>query len=155
MVASTVDAADGLHLRGNRFYSDGSLPTADEPGNTLAPYASAAAPERWPDPNRTLKRYVKEVLGLTLLDWPDDPFLDPPARDARANAGESHDPTSLKTFMAVATNMRRGGTQPVPPAGKPSWTGDYPWDDRFTGRAVVNWIRAGFGKPPVDRDGAP
>jgi hypothetical protein len=23
------------------------------------------------------------------------------------------------------------------------------WDERFTGRAVVNWIRAGFSLPPV------
>ncbi len=92
---------------------------------------------------------MQEVLGLTLLDWRDDPFLDPAARDARANAGESYDPVGLKTFMAVATNMRRGGVQSVPTTGKPSWTGDYTWDARFTGRAVVNWIRAGFGLPPT------
>ena len=55
----------------------------------------------------------------------------------------------LKTFMAVATNMRRGGTNAIPSSGKPSWTGDYPWDERFTAVAVNNWIREGFGKPPV------
>jgi len=68
---------------------------------------------------------------------------------ASAAAGESYDPTGLKTFMAVATNMRRGGASPVPASGKPSWTGDYAWDPRLTGRAVVNWIRAGFGLPPA------
>jgi hypothetical protein len=33
--------------------------------------------------------------------------------------------------MAVATNMRKGGTDEIPASGKPSWTGDYPWDARF------------------------
>ncbi len=28
-------------------------------------------------------------------------------------------------------------------------------DVRFTGTAVVNWIRAGFGKPPVETGNAP
>jgi hypothetical protein len=45
--------------------------------------------------------------------------------------------------------MRRGGAEPIPASGKPSWTGDYPWDARFTGVAVVNWIREGFGMEPV------
>jgi len=133
--ATAIDAANGLVLRNNRFYPD----------------AGAAAAERWLDPSRTLKRYVTEVLKLTLLDWEDDPFLDPAARDARAGAGESYDPAGLKTFMAVATNMRRGGATPVPASGKPSWTADYAWDRRLTGRAVVNWIRAGFALPPAAR----
>ena len=30
--------------------------------------------------------------------------------------------------MAIATNMRRGGKDKIPTSGKPSWTGDYPWD---------------------------
>jgi hypothetical protein len=51
--------------------------------------------------------------------------------------------------MAVATNMRQGGMDRIPTSGKPSWTGDYPWDARFTGQAVVNWVRAGFGMGPV------
>ncbi len=93
------------------------------------------------------------MLGLTLLDWADDPTLDPAQRDARAASGESYDPTGMKTFMAVATNMRRGGTMQVPHSGKPSWTGDYAWDERLTGPAVVSWIRAGFGLPPVGVDG--
>jgi hypothetical protein len=75
--------------------------------------------------------------------------LDPAARDVRIRAGESYDPNGLKTFMAVATNMRRGGVQPVPATGKPSWAGDYAWDERLTGRTVVNWIRAGLGLPTV------
>lgn len=148
---SSVDSKERLRLRGNRFYSDESLLAEMKPGNSVAPYGTAASTERWPDPNRTLKRYVDEVLGLVLLDWEDDPFLDPAARNARENTGECYDPNGLKTFMAVATNMRRGGARAVPSAGKPSWTGDYAWDERFTGRAVVNWIRAGFGRPPTDR----
>ena len=145
--AKAGDVAKALALRNNRFYCDDGPPA--EAGNSAAAYASAAATERWPDPNRTLKRYVTEVLELALLDWKDDPLLDPAERDARAAAGESYDPTGLKTFMAVATNMRRGGVKPVPTSGKPSWTADYAWDERLTGRAVVNWIRAGFGLPPV------
>jgi len=147
--AKADDVSKALTLRNNRFYTDDGPPAGA--GNSVAAYASAAAMERWPDPDRTLKRYVTEVLKLTLLDWQDDPFLDPAARDARAAAGESYDPTGLKTFMAVATNMRRGGVTPVPTFAKPSWTADYAWDKRLTGRAVVNWIRAGFGLPPVAR----
>jgi hypothetical protein len=146
---ATGGAGEAPLLRGNRFYTDAHQTAAVEAGNSTSAYASAAATEHWPDPNRTLKRYVAEVAALTLLDWKDDPFLDGVARDARVQANESYDPTGLKTFMAVATNMRRGGTQRAPTAGKPSWTGDYAWDERFTGRAVVNWIRAGFGLPPV------
>jgi len=79
------------------------------------------------------------------------PAREAAARDARAAAGETYDPAGLKTFMAVATNMRRGGAQAVPKGGKPSWTGDYRWDERFTARAVVNWVRAGFGLPSILR----
>ena len=150
--ATGIGGPQTLSVRNNRFYADADLP-GDGPaasGNSAAAYAGAAAAEGWPDPNRTLRRYVTEVLGLTLLDWQDDPLLDPAARDARAQAGESYDPMGLKTFMAVATNMRRGGVQPLPGSGKPSWTGDYQWDERLTGRAVVNWIRAGFGRPAVE-----
>jgi len=114
-------------------------------GNTLHPYADAAEAEGWPDPDRTLKRYVLEVLGLALLDWSDDPLLDRDEAAKRIAAGEAYDPMGLKTFMAVATNMRRGGADDIPATGKPSWLGDYPWDTRFTGQAVVNWIREGFG----------
>ena len=143
------EVPEAVRLRGNRFYSDAGRPAGIASCNSVAPYANATATEHWPDPNRTLKRYVQEVLGLALLDWNDDPFLDSVARDARAKAGERYDPTGLKTFMAVATNMRRGGAQPVPTTGKPSWTGDYAWDKRYTGRAVVDWIRVGFGLPSV------
>jgi len=45
---------------------------------------------------------------------------------------------------------RERGAKPVPTSGKPSWTGDYAWDERLTGRAVVNWIREGFGLPRHD-----
>ncbi|MBN2475279.1 MAG: hypothetical protein JXB62_11760 [Pirellulales bacterium] len=149
--AEGIAGPEVLSLRNNRFYAHGGLPGKESfaSGNKTAEYASAAAAEGWPDPNRTLKRYVTEVLGLTLLDWADAPWLDPAVREARIQAGESYDPMGMKTFMAVATNMRRGG-EAVPGKGKPSWTGDYRWDTRLTGPAVVNWIRAGFGLPAVE-----
>ena len=147
-----LESADQLTVRNNRFYAEKKeLP--DEPwtgpGNKIAPYEAAAETENWPDPDRTLKRYVTEELGLTLLDWSDDPWLPEEEVVPRVEAGEAYDPIGVKTFMAVATNMRRGGTDPIPDSGKPSWTGDYPWDARFTGVAVVNWIREGFGMEPV------
>jgi hypothetical protein len=141
-----------LEVRQNRFYVNHTLPAAPWLGrdNTVGPYAKAAATEGWPDPDRTLKRYVREVLNLTLLDWSDDPFLEREEVTQRVAAGEAYDPTGLKTFMAVATNMRKGGTDEIPASGKPSWTGDYPWDARFTGQAVVNWVRQGFDMQPVE-----
>jgi len=149
--AANLTSAGQLTVRNNRFYANGALPNGSwvGAGNTVSPYAQAAQTEGWPDPNRTLKRYVTEVLHLDLLDWQDEPGLDQAAVAVRATAGEAYDPMGLKTFMAVATNMRYGGTQPIPSSGKPSWRGDYPWDQRFTGLAVVNWIREGFGKAPI------
>ncbi len=140
-----------LTVRNNRFYANQEIPEQEWIGedNTLAPYDEAAAKENWPDPNRTLKRYTEEVLNLTLLDWADDPWLDSKEAAKRSTAGEAYDPTGLKTFMAVATNMRKGGVDRIPSSGKPSWKGDYPWDARFTGQAVVNWIRAGFNLPAL------
>lgn len=146
--ATNLASASQLTVRNNRFYAapGGSLPTGAwmGSGNTLAAASTAKAAEGWPDPDRTLRRYVTEVLGLTLLDWGDDPFL------ARRDTGTSYDPMGLKTFMAVATNMRFGGTDRIPTSGKPSWSGDYPWDERYTGKAVVSWIREGFGLPRVE-----
>jgi hypothetical protein len=141
-----------IDIDNNRFYSGSTLPGEAwfGNGNTLDSYTNAASAEGWSDPDRTLRRYVTEVLGLTLLDWADDPFLDTTARQTRINAGEAYDPTGMKTFMAVAVHMRRGGTDLIPNSGKPSLTGDYPWDERFTAKAVVNWIRAGFGLTGVD-----
>lgn len=144
-------SAEQLTVRGNRFYSSEG-PTAEAwigQGNTLAPYGDAARKETWPDPDRTLKRYVEEVLELTLLDWSDDPWLSPEEKAKGAQSGKPYDPMGLKTFMAVATNMRRGGRDRIPDSGKPSWRGDYPWDTRFTGQAVVNWVRQGFGLDAV------
>lgn len=154
--AEHLTSANQLVVRNNRFYvANDDLPQAVWMGtdNTVAPRDEAAAREKWPDPDRTLKRYVQEVLKLTLLDWSDDPWLDRDEVARRVKAGEPYDPTGLKTFMAVATNMRRGGTDPIPTSGKPSWTGDYPWDARFTGQAVVNWVREGFGMKPVEASG--
>jgi len=149
---SNLAGSEQVEVRDNRFYANTDA-LSDESwmgeGNALAPYAEAAASENWPDPDRTLKRYVTEKLNLTLLDWSDDPRLDPNEVARRVEAGEAYDPMGLKTFMAVATNMRKGGTDSIPKSGKPSWTGDYPWDGRFTGQAVVNWVREGFGMEPV------
>jgi len=149
--AENLKSADQLTVQRNRFYANEDIAPGAwiGEGNTVAPYAEAAAQENWPDPDRTLKRYVVEVLHLTLLDWKDDPWLAPAEAKRRADAEEAYDPAGLKTFMAVATNMRHGGNEQIPARGKPSWTGDYPWDARFTGQAVVNWIREGFGKAPV------
>ncbi|MFO7955620.1 MAG: hypothetical protein R6X33_00785, partial [Candidatus Brocadiia bacterium] len=149
-------STDQLVLRNNRIYAEEkALPEAPwiGSGNEVLDYSEAAKKENWPDPDRTLKRYVTEELGLTLLDWSDDPWLPEEEVAPRVEAGEAYDPMGLKTFMAVATNMRKGGTDPIPDSGKPSWSGDYPWDARFTGQAVVNWIREGFALPPVQNDG--
>jgi hypothetical protein len=146
--ATNLTGTNQLTLRNNRFYagSGATLPSAAwmGSGNTLALAGTAATAEGWTDPNRTLKRYVKEVVGLTLLDWSDDPYL-----GGNTDPGTVYDPAGLKTFMAVATHMRRGGVTSIPASGKPSWTEDYAWDERFTAQAVVNWIRAGFGQAPV------
>ncbi len=142
-----------LAIDGNRFYSNtSSLPSSEIFGadNTLASMDAANDAEMWPDPDRTLKRYITEVIGLQLLDWDDDPFLNEQDKSSRKAASEPYDPTGMKTFMAVATNMRKGGTQVASSGSKPNWQGDYAWDERFTGTAVVNWIRAGFGLDPVE-----
>ena len=138
--AEGVAGPQALSVRNNRIYANGDTlaDAAFAQNNKVAAYADAAKTEGWPDPNRTLKRYVTEVLGLKLLDWKDDPYVDAAGAKARADAGEAYDPTGMKTFMAVATNMRRGGTEAAPRGEKPSWTGDYAWDQRFTGPSVVN-----------------
>lgn len=136
----------------NKFYTNNSLVSAPwmGSGNATNPYDSAQSAESWLDPDRTLKRYVTEVLNLTLMDWSDNPLLDPIAKQIRINGNEEYDPAGIKSFMAVATNMRYGGSDPIPNSGKPNIVGDYPWDSRFTATAVVNWIRAGFNMPPVN-----
>jgi hypothetical protein len=157
VAANTENLASAaqLTIRNNRFYANQRIPEEQwiGQGNSLVPYAEAAVKESWPDPDRTLKRYVQEALNLRLLDWSDDPWLDEDEVARRVAAGQPYDPTGLKTFMAVATNMRRGGVDAIPAAGKPSWTGDYPWDERFTGQAVVNWVRQGFNLPAVGDKG--
>jgi hypothetical protein len=149
--ATNLDKQSQLLVDNNRFYSDETPAAAPWLGanNVQKKLAEAAATEGWPDPDRTLKRYVVEELGLTLLDWSDAKTLDPAEVKLRADAKELYDPTGLKTFMAVATRMRLGGATPVPTSGKPDPAADYPWDRRFTAIAVVNWIRAGFGLPAV------
>ena len=155
--ATGVDPAARILVDENRFYSNASWTQRDwvGPGNTRSPPSAAALAEGWPDPDRTLRRYVTEHLGLSLLDWADDPFLDPVQVQERVEVGEAYDPAGMRTFMAVATRMRRGGTTPIPSSGKPSLLADYPWDPRFTAIAVVNWIRAGFGLPPAGSSDLP
>lgn len=144
--ATGLTTSNQLLVDNNRFYSNSSLPTTDwlGPNNSQAPFSSAKQTEKWTDPDRTLKRYVTEKLGLTLLDWDDNPSLDPGEKLLRTNASEDYDPAGLKTFMAIATNMRYGGKDPIPATGKPDMLADYPWDSRFTAISVVNWIREGF-----------
>lgn len=144
--ATNLTSQEQLLVSNNRFYADEALGEGDwQQDNSLLPSAQASLAENWQDPDRTLKRYVTEVLNLSILEWDDDPFLDSEAVAIRSSAGESYDPTGMKTFMAVATHMRKGGSTPIPDSGKPDMTADYPWDKRFTARAVVNWIREGFG----------
>lgn len=143
-----------LNVRSNRFYhQEEELAPGSYLGknNLSLPYEDAGTREEWPDPDRTLLRYVTEVCGLSLLDWNDDPWLPQDEIAPRQDAGEAYDPFGIKTFMAVATNMRWGGALAVPQSGKPSWEGDYMWDPRFTGLAVVNWVREGFGLEKVQQ----
>ena len=151
VTATNLSNSSQLLIQNNRFYADNALPSGNwmGQGNTLASYADAKNTEGWSDPDRTLKRYVTEVLALALLDWTDNSFLDETERQLRIDAGETYDPAGIKTFMAVTTNMRYGGSDTIPSSGKPSMTADYPWDERFTAKAVVNWIRAGFNLMPV------
>jgi len=137
-----------LDVVNNLFYTSGESTKSWYSGNTKV--TNEAYPASWSDPDRTIKRYVTEELGLTLLEWSDDPFLDSEKVQLRIDAGEAYDPSGVKTFMAVAEHMRYGGTVTPPVSGKPSLTSDYAWDERFTGKAVVNWIRAGFNMPAVD-----
>ena len=146
-----LSGADQLRIASNRFYTnDTRLPDHPAIGahNSTQPMSRAADSEGWPDPDRTLRRYVTEVLGLELLEWTDDPYLP----SSEIPVGQEYDPTGVKTFMAVATNMRYGGVSPAPPPGsKPSWSGDYEWDQRYTAAAVVDWIREGFGLQTAPR----
>ena len=141
-----------LLVQNNRFYLNNTLPNATwlGTGNLVNTMSTAATTEGWSDPERTLLRYVTEVLNLQPLDWDDDPYLDPAQAADRKSKQEVYDPTGLKTFMAVAMSMRNGGTVAIPTSGKPTIDADYPWDQRFTGKAVVNWIREGFGLPNVN-----
>ncbi len=149
---AALSTTEQLLIDQNRFYSS-DMAAADlvlGRDNEWLGAGAAAEAERWPDPERTLLRYVTEELGLLLLDWDDDPFLDRQAAADRQTLEELYNPTGMKTFMAVATNMRKGGRDSISKGDKPDWNGDYAWDERFTGPAVVNWVRDGFGLDPVD-----
>ena len=98
-----------------------------------------------------MKRYLVEVIGVSILDWEDDPYLDAGQKSARQASGEAYDPAGIKTFGAMATTMRRGGTVALPSGGqKPTVGADYAWDDRLTANAINNWIRAGFGQDEIE-----
>jgi hypothetical protein len=154
MHIESLSGADSsrVFITNNRFYHlEESLDSEEfiDLNNESMPYQEAASEENFPDPDRTLLRYVTEELGLTLLDWQDDPWLPASEIEPRAAAGEAYDPFGLKTFMAVATNMRQGGAMAPPSSGKPDWQGDYAWDTKYSAYAVLNYIRAGFGLDSV------
>jgi hypothetical protein len=109
----------------NSFYTDQAapfdgrdLPTwlsatgVTNTGNTVAARSGAAAAEGWTAPERTLKTYCEDVLGLTVTSL-----------------------TGMPEFFALAEDNRIGA-----------------WDERLTGRAVVNYIREGFALPALSGD---
>ncbi|SMF52231.1 hypothetical protein SAMN02745866_03326 [Alteromonadaceae bacterium Bs31] len=161
--AESLSASSQLLLEDNTFYSPEAL--LEEPWigsnqhirseDLTDAVSTAKTAENWPDPDRTLKRYVSEELGLTLLDWADDQNIPQSQKNERIAAGEAYDPSGMKTFMAVAVNMRFGGKSAAPSSGKPALNGDYAWDERYTGQAVVNWVRAGFGQASTKLSEAP
>jgi hypothetical protein len=129
---TAVDVASGIadadigtafdSFSNNAFYTDQAapfdgrdLPTwlsatgVTNTGNTVAARSGAAAAEGWTAPERTLRTYCEDVLGLTVTSL-----------------------TGMPEFFALAEDNRIGA-----------------WDERLTGRAVVNYIRAGFGLPAV------
>ncbi|WP_073602215.1 hypothetical protein [Vibrio aerogenes] len=155
-----ITSTDEVSVEHNRFYTrmkDRKLPFVknNEVYRSIEfadAIKKAKEVEGWTDPDRTLKRYVTEKLGLQLLDWDDDKILPAEEIAKHRDAGEPYDPTGMKTFMAIATNMRFGGKKPVPSCGKPDMTGDYAWDSKFTAISVVNWIREGFGQSQLTDD---
>lgn len=150
--AANVTDKSQLHVHGNEIYSKASGFTDQSYANdnSLKPYADGVGKgKRFSDPDRTLKRYVLEVLKVELLEWEDDPFLDKTQVAAAKAKGNLYDPAGIKTFALMVTQMRQGGRDVLPVGKKPSFTGDYAWDDRLTAKAVNNWIRAGFDMPEV------
>jgi hypothetical protein len=120
--ASANRLGGALTFSGNRFYTDrpdvfGGMGMAEfmaessleGENNQVSPRGDANATEGWSAPERTLRTYCEEVLGLTVTS-----------------------PTGLPEFMELASENRLGA-----------------WDERLTGRAVVNYIREGFGLDPV------
>lgn len=152
LTASNLNSSSQLVFQDNSFYINNALPSSAVigSGNTVASQASYTT-EGWVAPNRTLRKYVTEELGLTLLTWEDDPWLSPEEVALYKDSLE-YDPTGMKTFMFIATAMRYGGQTPIPTSGKPTPLSDYPWDERFTAKAVVNYVRAGFNRPPINDD---
>lgn len=122
IVVSDDQPGSAVSMSGNRYYTDQtttfdgqglsdweSAAGVTASGNTVSPLGEAASSEGWTDPNRSLKTYCEDVLGLTVTS-----------------------PTGLSEFMDLATENRLGD-----------------WDERLTSRAVVNYIREGFGLPPI------
>jgi hypothetical protein len=123
--ASANSLGGALRFSGNRFYTDrpdvfGGMGMAEfmaessleGENNQVSPRGDANATEGWSAPERTLRTYCEEVLGLTVTS-----------------------PTGLPEFMELASENRLGA-----------------WDERLTGRAVVNYIREGFALPALSGD---
>ena len=142
-----------VSVEGNQFFTnqafDSRAPSNWSLGETK-PYEDAVgAGKLFSDPDRTIKRYLEEVLEVQLLDWDDDPYLDPMQKAEAKGNGEVYDPAGLKTFGTLQIRMRQDGTEAIVPGEKPRFDADLAWDERLTGKAVVNWIREGFDRPPV------
>ena len=149
---SGLSSSSQVLARNNKLYSgSGTVNSAwIGSGNVNSSYAAGlGAGKVFSDPDRTLKRYLLEVLKIKLLSWDDDPYMDSAQKADRKAKNEVYDPTGMRTFAAVALRMRQGGTVAVAAGSKPTVGADYSWDERFTAEAVVNWIRAGFDMSPV------
>ena len=120
LLSNAGSLSNHLTLNGNTFYTDrpdqafqgGTLAawdygSVDNGGNTVQ--ARSAADAVWPAPDRTLKTYAEDVLGLTI-----------------------NSDNGVEEFFDHAITMRRGY-----------------WEQEYTAKAVVNYIREGFNMAPV------
>lgn len=145
-------STQNLLFTNNTFYSSNPLPQEVWFDNeTNVRYENFSNSSNLTDPNRTIKQYLTEHLGLELLNWDDARIMgfNESQIQAREALGLEFDPAGLRTFGHIATNMRKGGVDPIPTSGKPPLEADFRWDERFTSIGVVNWVREGFNLPPV------
>ena len=153
---SNLNNIDQIYVSNNEFYTQDSLTNLswiNQHTNKVSSQSSHVQ-EGWPDPNRTLKRYVREELGITLLDWDDARAMgfNQSQIDEYESQGLEFDPAGMRTFALVAKQMRMGGTESTPSSGKPAYNADYEWDERYTALSVINWVREGFNMAPVETD---